>query len=55
MASFVDRSKYDERDREFDQMVGSRPGLESFLVELERGSPTLSTVLILREIDTVSN
>ena len=34
----------DERDRQFDQIVGSSPALESALAEVERVGPTDSTV-----------
>ena len=42
----------DERDREFDQIVGSSTALESVLAEVERVSPTDSTVLLLGETGT---
>ncbi len=44
--------EHDERDREFDQIVGSSTALESVLAEVERVSPTDSTVLILGETGT---
>src|SRR5690349_23604230 len=42
----------DERDHQFDQIVGSSPALESVLVEVERVAPTDSTVLVLGETGT---
>jgi formate hydrogenlyase transcriptional activator len=42
----------DERDRQFDQIVGSSPALEFVLVEVERVAPTDSTVLVLGETGT---
>jgi formate hydrogenlyase transcriptional activator len=42
----------DDRDRQFDQIVGSSPGLESVLAELQRVAPTDSTVLVLGETGT---
>lgn len=42
----------DERNREFDQIVGSSTALESVLAEVERVAPTDSTVLILGETGT---
>jgi formate hydrogenlyase transcriptional activator len=42
----------DERDREFDQIVGSSTALESVLAEVERVAPTDSTVLVLGETGT---
>ena len=42
----------DERDREFAQIVGSSPAMESVLAEVERVAPTDSTVLILGETGT---
>ena len=42
----------DERDREFNQIVGSSPALESVLAEVERVAPTDSTVLVLGETGT---
>ena len=39
----------DEKDREFNQIVGSSPALESVLSEVERVGPTDSTVLVLGE------
>lgn len=41
-----------ERDREFDQIVGSSAALESVLAEVERVAPTDSTVLVLGETGT---
>jgi transcriptional regulator with GAF, ATPase, and Fis domain len=41
--------EYDERDHQFDQIVGSSAALESLLSEVERVSPTNSTVLVLGE------
>ena len=46
------RDEQDERDREFAQIVGSSPALESVLAEVERVAPTDSTVLILGETGT---
>ena len=42
----------DERDRQFDHIVGSSPALESVLAEVERVAPTDSTVLVLGETGT---
>ena len=42
----------DERDRQFDQIVGSSTALESVLAEVERVAPTDSTVLVLGETGT---
>jgi formate hydrogenlyase transcriptional activator len=42
----------DERDREFDQIVGNSTALEFVLAEVERVAPTDSTVLILGETGT---
>jgi formate hydrogenlyase transcriptional activator len=42
----------DDRDRQFDQIVGRSPALESVLSEVERVSPTDSTVLVLGETGT---
>jgi formate hydrogenlyase transcriptional activator len=42
----------DDRDSQFDQIVGSSPALESVLAEVERVAPTDSTVLVLGETGT---
>lgn len=42
----------DERDRQFEQIVGNGPALEFCLAEVERVAPTDSTVLILGETGT---
>jgi formate hydrogenlyase transcriptional activator len=42
----------DEREREFDQIVGTSTALESVLTEVERVAPTDSTVLVLGETGT---
>lgn len=42
----------DDKDREFSQIVGSSPALESVLAEVERVAPTDSTVLVLGETGT---
>jgi transcriptional regulator with GAF, ATPase, and Fis domain len=42
----------DECDRQFDEIVGGSPALESVLAEVERVSPTDSTVLVLGETGT---
>ncbi len=42
----------DERDRQFDQIVGSSPALECVLAEVKRVAPTDSTVLVLGETGT---
>jgi formate hydrogenlyase transcriptional activator len=42
----------DDRDRQFDQIVGGSPALESVLTEVKRVAPTDSTVLILGETGT---
>ena len=46
------RCAEDERERQFDHIVGSSPALESVLSEVERVSPTDSTVLVLGETGT---
>src|ERR1700751_1368776 len=43
---------HDDRDRQFDHIVGSSPALESVLAEVERVAPTDSTVLVLGETGT---
>ena len=43
---------YNEKDHQFDQIVGSSPALESVLAEVERVAPTDSTVLVLGETGT---
>jgi formate hydrogenlyase transcriptional activator len=45
-------AEQDERDRQFDQIVGNSPALESVLAEVERVAPTDSTVLVLGETGT---
>jgi len=42
----------DERDRQFDHIVGSSPAVEAMLAEVERVAPTDSTVLVLGETGT---
>lgn len=42
----------DDRDRQFDQIVGNSPALESALVEVQRVAPTDATVLVLGETGT---
>jgi len=42
----------DDRDRQFDQIVGSSPALEIVLAEVQRVAPTDSTVLVLGETGT---
>ena len=42
----------DEKDRQFDHIVGSSPALEAMLAEVERVAPTDSTVLVLGETGT---
>ncbi len=42
----------DERDRQFDHIVGRSPALEFVLAEVERVAPTDSTVLVLGETGT---
>jgi formate hydrogenlyase transcriptional activator len=42
----------DEREHQFDHIVGSSPALESVLAEVERVAPTDSTVLVLGETGT---
>jgi formate hydrogenlyase transcriptional activator len=46
------REEQDDRDREFSQIVGKSPALESVLAEVERVAPTDSTVLVLGETGT---
>jgi formate hydrogenlyase transcriptional activator len=51
----VERFRSDERDdkdRQFDQIVGNSPALESTLAEVQRVAPTDSTVLVLGETGT---
>ena len=45
-------SEQDEREREFDQIVGNSTALESVLAEAERVAPTDSTMRVLEEIGT---
>jgi formate hydrogenlyase transcriptional activator len=42
----------DDRDRQFDHIVGNSPALESALAEVRRVAPTDSTVLVLGETGT---
>ena len=42
----------DDRDRQFDHIVGNSPALELALAEVERVAPTDSTVLVLGETGT---
>lgn len=42
----------DDKDRQFDHVVGSSPALEFVLAEVERVAPTDSTVLVLGETGT---
>jgi len=42
----------DERDCQFDEIVGGSPALESVLADVERVAPTDSTVLVLGETGT---
>jgi len=42
----------DDRDRQFDHIVGNSPALESTLAEVRRVAPTGSTVLVLGETGT---
>jgi formate hydrogenlyase transcriptional activator len=44
--------EHDERDRQFDQIVGNSPALESVLAEVQRVAPTDCTVLVLGETGT---
>ena len=44
--------RQDERDRQFDHIVGNSPALESVLAEVERVAPTDSTVLVQGETGT---
>ena len=51
----LDRVRFDEqneRDHQFDHIVGSSPALESVLAEVQRVAPTDSTVLVLGETGT---
>jgi formate hydrogenlyase transcriptional activator len=45
-------TEHDDRDRQFDHIVGSSPALEYALAEVERVAPTDSTVLVLGETGT---
>jgi formate hydrogenlyase transcriptional activator len=47
-----ERPRFDERDRQFDQIVGNSPALEWALAEVRRVAPTDSTVLVLGETGT---
>lgn len=42
----------DDRDRQFDHIVGNSPALESALAEVQRVAPTDSTVVVLGETGT---
>ena len=42
----------DDRDRQFDHIVGNSPALEAALAEVQRVAPTDSTVLVLGETGT---
>src|SRR6201987_5826904 len=42
----------DDRDRQFDHIVGNSPALESALAEVQRVAPTDSTVLVIGETGT---
>ena len=42
----------DDRDRQYDHIVGNSPALESALAEVQRVAPTDSTVLVLGETGT---
>ena len=44
--------EHDERDRQFDHIVGNSSALESVLAEVQRVAPTDSTVLVLGETGT---
>jgi len=44
--------EHDDRDRQFDHIVGNSPALESVLAEVQRVAPTDSTVLVLGETGT---
>jgi transcriptional regulator with GAF, ATPase, and Fis domain len=48
----VRSGEQDERDRQFDQIVGSSAALGSVLAEVERVAPTDSTVLVMGETGT---
>lgn len=55
MGTFETRLRSDERDdrdRQFDHIVGNSPALELVLAEVQRVAPTDSTVLILGETGT---
>src|SRR5580700_8946996 len=43
---------HDDRDRQFNHIVGNSPALESVLAEVQRVAPTDSTVLVLGETGT---
>ncbi|HZW81713.1 MAG TPA: sigma 54-interacting transcriptional regulator [Candidatus Deferrimicrobiaceae bacterium] len=45
-------NEQDDRDRQFDHIVGNSPALESVLLEVRRVAPTDSTVLVLGETGT---
>jgi len=45
-------TEHDDRDRQFDHIVGNSPALEYALAEVERVAPTDSTVLVLGETGT---
>jgi formate hydrogenlyase transcriptional activator len=44
--------EHDDRDRQFDHIVGNSPALELALAEVQRVAPTDSNVLILGETGT---
>ena len=48
----VRSEEQDDRDRQFDHIVGNSPALESVLAEVKRVAPTDSTVLVLGETGT---
>ena len=43
---------HDDKDRQFNHIVGNSPALESVLAEVQRVAPTDSTVLVLGETGT---
>ena len=48
----ISSDEQDDRDRQFDHIVGNSPALESTLAEVQRVAPTDSTVLVLGETGT---
>jgi formate hydrogenlyase transcriptional activator len=52
MSERLRSAAHDDRDRQFNHIVGNSPALESVLAEVRRVAPTDSTVLVLGETGT---